>query len=111
MPNAPEVPEISVDDAKAKLDDGKTVFVDIRDPDTYRAGRIEEALNLSNETIQEFLASTTKDQPIVVYCYHGNSSKGAAQFLMSQGFSDVQSMSGGFEAWRMAYDYEEGDDW
>ena len=109
-PNAPEVPEISIDDAKEKLDAGETIFVDVRDGDSYQAARIDGALNLSNDNIQEFLTNTAKDKPIVVYCYHGNSSKGATQFLLSQGYSDVQSMSGGFEGWRMAYDYESGAD-
>ena len=36
-------------------------------------------------------------------CYHGNSSKGAAQYLLSQGFSAAYSIDGGFDAWRAAF--------
>jgi thiosulfate sulfurtransferase len=38
--------------------------------------------------------------PVIVCCYHGVSSQQAAQFLIHQGFENVYSMDGGFEAWR-----------
>ncbi|MGL5628515.1 MAG: rhodanese-like domain-containing protein, partial [Plesiomonas shigelloides] len=38
--------------------------------------------------------------PVIVMCYHGNSSQGAAQYLVNQGFDEVYSLNGGFEAWR-----------
>ena len=43
------------------------------------------------------------DQPVLVLCYHGNSSKGAAQYLINQGFDQVYSVDGGFDAWRTAF--------
>jgi thiosulfate sulfurtransferase len=36
-------------------------------------------------------------------CYHGNSSKGAAQYLLTQGFKAAYSIDGGFDAWRAAF--------
>lgn len=41
--------------------------------------------------------------PLMVMCYHGNSSRGAAQYLLHQGFDEVYSVDGGFEAWLRAY--------
>jgi thiosulfate sulfurtransferase len=38
-----------------------------------------------------------------VVCYHGNSSQGAAAYLVSQGFSEVYSLDGGIEAWQADY--------
>lgn len=38
------------------------------------------------------------DTPVMVMCYHGNSSKGAAQYLLQQGYDVVYSIDGGFEA-------------
>ncbi|MCV6069119.1 sulfurtransferase, partial [Escherichia coli] len=34
--------------------------------------------------------------------YHGISSQGAAQYLVNQGFEQVYSVDGGFEAWQRA---------
>ena len=57
------------------------------------------ALDNSNE--QTFVANTPKDENVVVCCYHGNSSQGAAQFLFEQGFSNAFSLDGGFEMWKL----------
>lgn len=43
------------------------------------------------------------DSPLVVVCYHGISSQNAAQYLHEQGFDDVYSLDGGFQAWREAH--------
>ncbi len=48
----------------------------------------------------------TREKSIVVYCYHGNSSLGATAYLIENGFKNVASMSGGFEAWRQVYEHE-----
>ena len=45
------------------------------------------------------------DQGLVRLVYwpmldHGNASLNAVQFLSQQGFHDVRSMDGGYEAWR-----------
>lgn len=98
-----QIPEVSPEDAKGDLDAGQTLFVDIRDPDSYRSGHIPKALHLTDANIREFLASPDKTRPVIVCCYHGNSSRGAAAFLLQSGFTDVRSLSGGFEGWRARY--------
>jgi thiosulfate sulfurtransferase len=56
--------------------------------------------------VQEFVENIDKEAAVVVYCYHGNSSLGAAAYFIENGFKNVASMSGGFEAWRQVYEYE-----
>ena len=102
-----EIPQIQIHDAKKKLDQKECVFVDIRDPGSYRQAHIPGAVHLHDGNVQEFLQSTDKNESVVVYCYHGNSSLGATAFLIENGFKkDVASMSGGFEAWRQVYEHE-----
>jgi thiosulfate sulfurtransferase len=101
-----EIPQIQIHDAKNRLDQKECVFVDIRDPGSYRKAHIPGAIHLHDGNVQEFLQNTAKDEAIVVYCYHGNSSLGATAFLLENGFKDVASMSGGFEAWRQVYEQE-----
>jgi thiosulfate sulfurtransferase len=103
-----ELPQIQIHDAKKKLDQGTCTFVDIRDPGSYREAHIPGAVHLHDGNVQEFLQNTEKNEPIVVYCYHGNSSLGATAFFLENGFKDVVSMSGGFEAWRQVYEQESG---
>jgi thiosulfate sulfurtransferase len=104
-----EIREIQIHDAKSRFDQKACLFVDIRDPGSYRQAHIPGALHLHDGNLQEFLASTDKETPVIVYCYHGNSSLGATAFLLENGFKDVASMSGGFEAWRQVYDHESGE--
>jgi len=101
-----EIPQIQIHEAKKQLDENSSVFVDIRDPGSYRQAHIPGAIHLNDGNVQEFLRNTAKDQAVVVYCYHGNSSLGAAAFLIENGFKNVASMSGGFEAWRPLYEHE-----
>ncbi len=101
-----DIPQIAIHDAKKQLDEKSAWFVDIRDPGSYHQAHIPGAIHLSDANVQEFLQNTAKDQAMVVYCYHGNSSLGATAFLIDNGFSHVASMSGGFEAWRPVYEHE-----
>ncbi|RRV04770.1 thiosulfate sulfurtransferase GlpE [Pseudomonas sp. v388] len=79
------------------------VVVDIRDPQTFESGHITDSLHLDNHSLVDFIAGADLDKPLVVVCYHGNSSQSAAAYLTGQGFSDVYSMDGGFELWRATY--------
>jgi rhodanese-related sulfurtransferase len=74
--------------------------LDVRDAESYLKGRIEGAQNISTRNLGDFINSTGKDAPILIYCYHGNSSQEYAKILVQYGFSDVSSLDGGYEAWR-----------
>jgi thiosulfate sulfurtransferase len=74
-------------------------IVDIRDLVSFQTSHITNAISLTNDNVQTFIDSARKQQPIVVCCYHGNSSKGAAEYLASQGFTEVYSLNGGFSQW------------
>lgn len=103
-----EIPEIEIHEVKKKFDQKDCMFVDIRDPDSYRAAHIPGAVHLHDGNVQEFIAGTDKDREVIVYCYHGNSSLGAVAYFLENGFKNVASMSGGFEAWRQVYEHEAG---
>ena len=101
-----EIPEVDIHEARKRLGDKSCVFVDIRDPASYRAARIPGALHLHDGNVQQFIDTTNKSSAVVVYCYHGNSSLGATAYFLENGFTDVVSMSGGFEAWRQVYEFD-----
>jgi len=91
---------ISVDEAQHKLKHNKAKVVDIRDEASFATGHIPQAHHLTNGTLQQFMANTDFETPVIVCCYHGISSQQAAQFMIHQGFEEVYSLDGGFEAWR-----------
>lgn len=90
---------ISAAQAQTLLQQG-AALIDIRDESTFNQGHIEGALRLDNSNVGTFISATNKATPIIVCCYHGFSSQGAAQFLCDSGFADVYSLDGGFEGWK-----------
>jgi thiosulfate sulfurtransferase len=97
------IKQIDVHKVKIIEDNDSATIVDIRDPASYQAGHIPNAIHLSDNTVEKFISDTDKNKPLVVYCYHGISSQGAAAYFSEQGFKEVSSMIGGFEAWRIAF--------
>ncbi|WP_340610137.1 thiosulfate sulfurtransferase GlpE [Xenorhabdus bharatensis] len=79
------------------------LMVDIRDPQSFLAGHVTGAFHLTNETINQLLQEADFEQPVMVMCYHGHSSQGAAQYLINIGFETVYSVNGGFEVWKKDY--------
>ena len=100
-----EFKRIPPEEAKALREQG-AVVVDVRDPATYATQHIAGSKHLDNHSIADFIRNADLDAPTVVVCYHGNSSQSAASYLVSQGFTDVYSMDGGFELWRATYPAE-----
>lgn len=91
---------ISVQDSQKMLAEGKAISMDIRDPQSFESAHIDGAVHLTNDNLQQVVTETDTAQPIIIYCYHGISSQNAAQYFVGQGFEEVYSMDGGFEAWR-----------
>ncbi|RLV60802.1 thiosulfate sulfurtransferase GlpE [Parashewanella curva] len=94
-----EVKHINVANLIAMADIPNIQLVDIRDPDSFGQGHIANATHLTNDNLTDFIKNADLDAPTVVICYHGISSIQAAQFLIGQGFEDVYSLDGGYEAW------------
>jgi len=97
------VNEIDVQKVKEMDEQDSATIVDIRDSASFQSGHIPNAIHLSDDTVQQFITSTDKEKPLVVYCYHGISSQGAAAYFSEQGFKEVSSMAGGFEGWREVF--------
>lgn len=93
---------ISAEQAKELLEQG-AVLVDIRDPESYAQSHIEGAHQLNNTNLEDFLRNNDPDHPLIVCCYHGNSSQPAAAYLYERGYEEVYSLDGGFERWRHIY--------
>jgi len=74
------------------------VILDCRDPRSYEQGHLPGAHLVSDEVIKR-MARSDKEQPVIVYCYHGISSRDLATFLVNFGFSAVFNLEGGWQAW------------
>jgi len=94
---------ISVQEAHELIVTQAVTIVDIRDSKSFELGHIENAYRLNEVNIDSFITKIDKEIPLICYCYHGISSQQAAHFLASQGFKEVFSIDGGWEAWRDTY--------
>lgn len=102
-PNEPTFSHMQVSELAQVINDKTHVVVDIRDANSFGNGRISDALHLTNENLVDFLRDADPDAPVVVCCYHGHSSQQAAQYLVSQDFTQVYSLDGGFTQWQLQY--------
>ncbi len=101
------VPRIQITEARTLFREGQALFVDTRDPRSIAEASIPGHVPLNDATVEQFLKEQDRGQKIVVYCYHGNGSKMVTAWLQEQGFTDVASLDGGFEAWRESEDSQE----
>lgn len=91
--------EIDANEAWQLMQQRSAALVDVRDIQRFAYSHPKQAFHLTNQSYGEFCQRYDFDQPIVVICYHGNSSRNVAQFLVEQGFDEVYSIRGGFDAW------------
>lgn len=97
---------ISPEDAARLIQERDPVVVDVRDPGAFQAGHIPGALHLDGASSADFVEQHDKFRPVLVCCYHGHSSQGAAAWLATRGFQEVYSLDGGFETWRWNFPVE-----
>ena len=92
---------ISVSEATEILKSEASTLLDIRDQHSFQAGHIVGSIHLTNENVAEVVNSLDKEKPVIIYCYHGNSSKGAADYFYNLGFQNTYSVDGGYELWKL----------
>lgn len=90
---------ISSDDAKTLMENGDVNIIDIRDLASFNAGHITDAEHVDNHSIAAYIQDTDQDVPLIVCCYHGNSSQSAGAYMAEQGFETVYSLDGGYTEW------------
>lgn len=94
---------ISVETAAEMLEKGNAHVADIRDEGSFARGHIPKTVNVGSHNLAQFLNQVEDEDSILVLCYHGVSSQGAAQYIAEQGFDNVYSVDGGFEGWATVF--------
>jgi rhodanese-related sulfurtransferase len=101
---AAEVPFISMDEVKNRLDKGVNDFIvlDVREKEQFDTGHIPNAKHLSRGQLELRVNEAFPDPTvrIVTYCEVGKISTLAAATLRRMGFTRVLALDGGMKAWR-----------
>ncbi|SNY93934.1 Rhodanese-related sulfurtransferase [Cohaesibacter sp. ES.047] len=104
-----EIETISVEQAKALLNDDGYVFVDIRDiRELDRQGRVPGAVHAPRGMLEFWVCPTSpyhrdvfaQDKTFIFFCAAGWRSALATQQVQRMGMSPVAHIAGGFTAWK-----------
>lgn len=98
---------VNVTQAKEMIDRGEVFILDVRRPDEYASGHINNSTLLAVQDIPANeldikLKELPKDRKILVYCRSGSRSVAASTILVNNGFSQVYNMQGGITGWMSA---------
>jgi len=94
------VPEISVEDLKARLDRGDDVFVlDVREPHEHQICRIEGSTLIPLGQVAARASELDPSRDLVVHCKAGTRSAKAVALLQERGFSRIWNLKGGILKW------------
>mgnify|MGYP000182659700 CR=1 FL=1 len=98
-----QIREVSPPEVDA-LPEGEALIVDVREDSEWEQGHLPGAVHISKSYVEQQIeaAAPDRDAPVVLYCAGGVRSLFAAQTLQQLGYTNVASMSGGFQAWKSA---------
>lgn len=93
--------DVTVAQAQEMIKSDKVVIIDVRTPEEYEKGHLENAtlINFFGEDFDQKIAELPKDQEYLVYCHSGNRSGKAVKKMEAAGFTKAHNMTGGWSAW------------
>jgi len=96
-----QVREVTTAQAEQAAQRG-AILLDVREQSEWEQGHAGGARHLSKSYIEQDIEALAPDRSaaIVVYCAGGIRSLFAAQTLVEMGYTDITSMTGGFQAWK-----------
>ncbi|MFN3492990.1 MAG: rhodanese-like domain-containing protein [Hydrogenophaga sp.] len=99
------VTEVPLEAAEAAIRDAD-VLIDVREESEFAAGHLPGAIHASRGMLEFKLSSNPALQPrdlkVVLYCKTSGRAALAARAMHDMGYLNVQSLAGGFDAWKAA---------
>jgi rhodanese-related sulfurtransferase len=99
------VKETNVADVKRRMDAGeKFVLVDVREESEWAQGHLPGAIYLGKGIIERDIEARVPDTCAKMICYCGGGFRSAlvADNLQKMGYTNVESMDGGWKGWLAA---------
>jgi rhodanese-related sulfurtransferase len=96
------VKETSVPDVKRRMEAGeKMVVVDVREESEWAAGHLPGAIHVGKGIIERDIEQRVPETSakIILYCGGGFRSALSADNLQKMGYTNVESMDGGWKGW------------
>jgi rhodanese-related sulfurtransferase len=96
------VKETNVADVKRRMDAGeKFQLIDVREDNEWAAGHVSGAVHLGKGIIERDIEARVPDPhaKLILYCGGGFRSALVAENLQKMGYTNVESMDGGWRGW------------
>jgi len=96
------VKETNVDDVKRRMDAGeKFLLVDVREDNEWANGHLPRAVHMGRGIIERDIETAVPDTStkMILYCGGGFRSALVADNLQKMGYTNVESMDGGWKGW------------
>jgi rhodanese-related sulfurtransferase len=93
------VNQVSVDELKELLKDGKTQVIDVRTEEEYREGHIPNIPLRTMQELPEWVEDLNPAESYVFVCRSGSRSQKVAMYLKHNGFDKVANYNGGMLVW------------
>ncbi|TYB89149.1 rhodanese-like domain-containing protein [Oceaniovalibus sp. ACAM 378] len=106
-----EITTLSVADARAQIDAGTALLVDIRDPrELDREGRVPDAFHAPRGMLEFWVdpaspyhkEALATEKTLILMCAGAARSALSAQTLQTMGMTNVAELEGGFKGWKEA---------
>jgi rhodanese-related sulfurtransferase len=94
--------KVSILQATQLINQGKTVILDVREPEAFAAGHLRDAKNIPLKELPNRLGELDKfkSKAVIAVCQAGVQSAKAAAQLKKAGFNEAFSLNGGVAAWQ-----------
>lgn len=97
-----QIQQIDIASTSAHLTKNGAI-IDVREPGEYQAGHLPGAVNIPRGVLEfkigDNAALANKDLPIVLYCKTGGRAALSAVNLQRMGYTQVRSLTGGYDGW------------
>ena len=97
-----QVKETNVADVKLRMDSGeKFLLVDVREDNEWEKGHVPEAVHMGRGVIERDIETQVPETStkMILYCGGGFRSALVADNLQKMGYTNVESMDGGWKGW------------
>ncbi len=97
-----KVKETNVEDVKRRMDAGeKFLLVDVREDNEWANGHLPSAVHMGRGIIERDIEAAIPDTntKMILYCGGGFRSALVAENLQKMGYTNVESMDGGWKGW------------
>jgi rhodanese-related sulfurtransferase len=97
-----QVKETTVADVKRRMDSGeKFLLVDVREDNEWEKGHVPSAVHMGRGVIERDIETQVPETStkMILYCGGGFRSALVADNLQKMGYTNVESMDGGWKGW------------